>query len=432
MLVWCSRPAAWASRRNRARLPCSGRNFSATWRLSEPWYASQTTPMPPRPSSRTIRNSPQVPRRRGHRPARPAARRPGQVAGESAPDRGAASAPRRPHRPSRRAVRSSARIRGRRRDARPRSPARRPGASPARNRRACPGSDSRCGSSAPRRAGPHAPGSVDGPRRTPVRWCLLDSAEYHSIIKSKYALECFMLTSVAMPRGHAPSSAVRALSLGSSDRARASGADARGPNEPGGDLRFESRRSDVLLLVAARPGARAGRLGAAREPVLPAGPPLVPASGDRRSTRSRTSRRRSSRRSPRASVNSGPISRGRRSAAGCAGSRGTSFSTTHATGASRPSAGRMPRSSSSRSPRRRTRSSSPKSPADVSGLYQRALRLVQHQVENRTWTAFWKATVESRPTAEVAAELGISPNAVRLAKSHVLRRLREEMGELIA
>jgi RNA polymerase sigma-70 factor, ECF subfamily len=72
------------------------------------------------------------------------------------------------------------------------------------------------------------------------------------------------------------------------------------------------------------------------------------------------------------------------------------------------------------------------SPADVSDLYQRALRLVQHQVENRTWTAFWRATVDSRATAEVAAELGISPNAVRLAKSHVLRRLREEMIDLIA
>jgi RNA polymerase sigma-70 factor, ECF subfamily len=72
------------------------------------------------------------------------------------------------------------------------------------------------------------------------------------------------------------------------------------------------------------------------------------------------------------------------------------------------------------------------SPDDVAGLYQRALRLVRHEVEDRTWTAFWKATVESQTTAEVAAELGISPNAVRLAKSRVLRRLREEMGELIA
>ena len=41
-------------------------------------------------------------------------------------------------------------------------------------------------------------------------------------------------------------------------------------------------------------------------------------------------------------------------------------------------------------------------------------------------------TVEDRSPAEVAAELGITPNAVRQAKSHVLRRLREEMGELIA
>ncbi len=33
---------------------------------------------------------------------------------------------------------------------------------------------------------------------------------------------------------------------------------------------------------------------------------------------------------------------------------------------------------------------------EVTGLYERALHLVQHQVEDRTWTAFWKATVESR------------------------------------
>jgi RNA polymerase sigma-70 factor (ECF subfamily) len=68
----------------------------------------------------------------------------------------------------------------------------------------------------------------------------------------------------------------------------------------------------------------------------------------------------------------------------------------------------------------------------VTQLYQRALGLVRHQVEDRTWTAFWRSTVESRTTTEVAAELGITPNAVRLAKSHVLRRLREEMGDLIA
>jgi RNA polymerase sigma-70 factor (ECF subfamily) len=69
---------------------------------------------------------------------------------------------------------------------------------------------------------------------------------------------------------------------------------------------------------------------------------------------------------------------------------------------------------------------------DVTALYQRALLLIQHQVEGRTWTAFWRTAVESRTTAEVAAELGITPNAVRLARSHVIRRLREEMGDLVA
>lgn len=72
------------------------------------------------------------------------------------------------------------------------------------------------------------------------------------------------------------------------------------------------------------------------------------------------------------------------------------------------------------------------SPSDVTALYRRALRLVQDQFQERTWTAFWRVTIENRGTADVAAELGISANAVRLAKSHVLRRLREEMGELIA
>jgi RNA polymerase sigma-70 factor, ECF subfamily len=71
-------------------------------------------------------------------------------------------------------------------------------------------------------------------------------------------------------------------------------------------------------------------------------------------------------------------------------------------------------------------------PADVTGLYQRALRQVRDQFEERTFTAFWQVTMENRSPAEVGSELGISANAVRQAKSRVLRRLKEEMGELIA
>jgi RNA polymerase sigma-70 factor (ECF subfamily) len=33
--------------------------------------------------------------------------------------------------------------------------------------------------------------------------------------------------------------------------------------------------------------------------------------------------------------------------------------------------------------------------------------------------------------AEVARDLGMTPNAVYLAKSHTLRRLREEFGDLL-
>ncbi len=71
-------------------------------------------------------------------------------------------------------------------------------------------------------------------------------------------------------------------------------------------------------------------------------------------------------------------------------------------------------------------------PADVAGVYHRAVSLVRDQFEERTWRAFWRVAVEDRSPAEVAEELGITANAVRQAKSRVLRRLKEEMGELIA
>jgi RNA polymerase sigma-70 factor (ECF subfamily) len=64
------------------------------------------------------------------------------------------------------------------------------------------------------------------------------------------------------------------------------------------------------------------------------------------------------------------------------------------------------------------------------GLLQRALRRVRDEFEERTWQAFWRTAVEGRSAAEAAAELGTSPGAVRVAKSRVLHRLREELGDL--
>jgi RNA polymerase sigma-70 factor (ECF subfamily) len=64
------------------------------------------------------------------------------------------------------------------------------------------------------------------------------------------------------------------------------------------------------------------------------------------------------------------------------------------------------------------------------GLFGRALELLRGEFEERTWRAFWLTAVEDRSPADVAPELGMSPGAVRVAKSRVLRRLREELGEI--
>lgn len=61
----------------------------------------------------------------------------------------------------------------------------------------------------------------------------------------------------------------------------------------------------------------------------------------------------------------------------------------------------------------------------------RALRLVEGDFGKETWAAFRLQVLEGRPPREVAAELGLSVNAVLLAKSRVLKRLRAELGGLV-
>jgi RNA polymerase sigma-70 factor (ECF subfamily) len=48
-----------------------------------------------------------------------------------------------------------------------------------------------------------------------------------------------------------------------------------------------------------------------------------------------------------------------------------------------------------------------------------------------TWAAFRRQVLDGEPAAAVAAELGLSVNAVLIAKSRVLRRLRAEAGGLL-
>jgi RNA polymerase sigma-70 factor (ECF subfamily) len=72
----------------------------------------------------------------------------------------------------------------------------------------------------------------------------------------------------------------------------------------------------------------------------------------------------------------------------------------------------------------------PEDSSEISALFHRALGLIRAEFEPRTWQAFWRVTVDGLSAADAGAEAGLSPSAVRMAKSRVLRRLREGLGDL--
>ena len=63
-------------------------------------------------------------------------------------------------------------------------------------------------------------------------------------------------------------------------------------------------------------------------------------------------------------------------------------------------------------------------------LFHRCCDLVRAEFHDRTWRAFWATAVDGRAAADVAAELAMTPVAVRVSKSRVLQRLREVLGDL--
>lgn len=62
-------------------------------------------------------------------------------------------------------------------------------------------------------------------------------------------------------------------------------------------------------------------------------------------------------------------------------------------------------------------------------LYHRAVREIRGHFNERTWQAFWQVVVEGKSAAEVGQHLGMRPGTVRVAKSRVLHRLRQELGD---
>lgn len=68
--------------------------------------------------------------------------------------------------------------------------------------------------------------------------------------------------------------------------------------------------------------------------------------------------------------------------------------------------------------------------AEASGVYHRAMDLIKNDFEVQTWQAFWRTVVNREKPVDVAADLGITKWAVYKSRSRVIKRLRDEFGEL--
>ena len=64
-------------------------------------------------------------------------------------------------------------------------------------------------------------------------------------------------------------------------------------------------------------------------------------------------------------------------------------------------------------------------------VVQKLLAVVRADFDPKTWQAFTRFALDEAPAADVARELEMSEGAVVQAKSRVLKRLREEAGDLM-
>ena len=65
----------------------------------------------------------------------------------------------------------------------------------------------------------------------------------------------------------------------------------------------------------------------------------------------------------------------------------------------------------------------------LGNLVHRALAIIRPDFSEASWQAFWRVVMDDQKTDDVARELGLTVNAVYIAKSRILRRLRDELGE---
>ncbi|MCA8997323.1 MAG: sigma-70 family RNA polymerase sigma factor [Planctomycetaceae bacterium] len=64
-------------------------------------------------------------------------------------------------------------------------------------------------------------------------------------------------------------------------------------------------------------------------------------------------------------------------------------------------------------------------------LARRALEIMKNDFEETSWKTCWMRVVEGKSAKEVALSLGVTENTVHLAKSRIIRRLRENLDGLL-
>lgn len=58
-------------------------------------------------------------------------------------------------------------------------------------------------------------------------------------------------------------------------------------------------------------------------------------------------------------------------------------------------------------------------------LIREAIAVIRPDFKQHTWQAFWRRVINGEPATEIAADLGMTPTAVRQARFRVLARLRQ-------
>jgi RNA polymerase sigma-70 factor (ECF subfamily) len=72
----------------------------------------------------------------------------------------------------------------------------------------------------------------------------------------------------------------------------------------------------------------------------------------------------------------------------------------------------------------------PSEAMELQRLVARGLAQVRSEFQPRTWAIFQRAVIDQLPTDAVANEFAVTSAAVRQVRSRVLRRLRQQLGDL--